>query len=356
MHHCSGPCTVAEVQARTQVVVLFGGRSAEHDVSRITAAEVVAALDSERFHITALGIDRSGEWWRSDVAAGAQGALTVGGERWQAGTLPDGEVVVLPLLHGPLGEDGTVQGLLEVLDVAYVGSSVLASALCMDKAMTKTVLGGMGIAQVAHRALRQSQLSTTLLSQVAEELGFPAFVKPANMGSSVGVTKVSSMRQLLDAVDHALRYDEWILIEEAVNAREIEVAVLGDHTPRASVPGEIVPGHEFYDYDDKYLGGGADLVVPAILPQPVADEARSLSLQVFEALRCSGMARVDFLYEEQGRGLLVSEVNTIPGFTPFSMYPKLWAASGVSYPELLLELIDLAQQRHARRRRTTDRA
>lgn len=356
MQRRPGPCTVARVQARTRVVVLFGGRSAEHDVSRLTAAEVITALDSERFDITALGIDRLGHWWRSDAVAGSDGALALGSERWNAGTLPEGTEVVLPLLHGPLGEDGTVQGLLEVLDVAYVGSGVLASSLCMDKAMTKTVLGRVGIPQVRHHAVRQGHMSGESLREAVADLGFPVFVKPANMGSSVGVTKARDDAEFHAAVAHAWRFDEWILVEEAVTAREIEVAVLGDLTPRASIPGEIVPCHEFYDYEDKYLGGGAELLVPAPLPHDVVAHAQSLALQVFDTLRCSGMARVDFLYEEGGRGLLCSEVNTIPGFTPYSMYPKLWEASGLSYPALLVELIELAEQRHARRRRDTSRS
>jgi D-alanine-D-alanine ligase len=347
------------VQGRTQVVVLFGGRSAEHDVSRVTAAEVTAALDPDHFDITTIGIDRQGSWWRVDPVPGADGGLTVAGEPWSIGELPahsTDRMVVLPLLHGPLGEDGTVQGLLEILDVAYVGSGVLSSSVCMDKAMTKSVLSGVGIPQVRYRALRQSQVSPEVLEAVVAELGLPAFVKPANMGSSVGVTKAHDWAELCEAVDNALRFDEWILVEEAVLAREIEVAVLGDLEPRASVPGEIVPCHEFYDYADKYLGGGAELRVPAPLTPAVADEARALSLRIFDTLRCSGMARVDFLYEEHGRGLLCSEVNTIPGFTPVSMYPKLWQATGLTYSGLLGELIDLALQRHSRRRRTTDRA
>lgn len=353
------PCTVDSVErSRTQVVVLFGGRSAEHEVSRVTAAQVVASLHPDRFEIHTIGIGRDGRWWRGDPTPDTTGALTVEGDMWRVGELPDVDrdrLVVLPLLHGPLGEDGTVQGLLEVLDVAYVGSGVLASSVCMDKAMTKTVLGGVGIPQVRYRALRHTQVTDAALDDIVHEFGVPLFVKPANMGSSVGVSKARNRNELLAAVDHALRFDEWILIEEAVTAREIEVAVLGDETPRASLPGEIVPTHEFYDYEDKYLDGGAELVVPVTLDEAVIAEAQRLSLAIFDTLRCSGMARVDFLYEEHGRGLLCSEVNTIPGFTPSSMYPKLWQASGLSYPDLLADLIDLAQRRHRRRRRTTDR-
>lgn len=355
----AAPCTVGRVQrAKTQVVVLFGGRSAEHEVSRVTAAQVVASLAPERFEVHTIGIDRAGEWWRGEPTPDASGALVVGGESQRVGELPDADrnrLVVLPLLHGPLGEDGTMQGLLEVLDVAYVGSGVLASSVCMDKAMTKAVLGGVGIPQVRYRALRHTQVSAAVLDDIAAEFGLPVFVKPANMGSSVGVSKAFDRGELMEAVQHALRFDEWILIEEAVVAREIEVAVLGDETPRASVPGEIVPTRQFYDYEDKYLDGGAALVVPVALDAAVIAEAQRLSLKIFDTLRCAGMARVDFLYEEHGRGLLCSEVNTIPGFTPTSMYPKLWQASGLAYPDLLAHLIELAQQRHGRRRRTTDR-
>nr|MBA3288260.1 D-alanine--D-alanine ligase [Acidimicrobiia bacterium] len=257
------------------------------------------------------------------------------------------------LLHGPMGEDGTVQGLLELADVPYVGSGVLGSALAMDKAMAKEVLGAAGIAQARHRAFAEHRRTPGLPAELAEELGLPCFVKPSNMGSSIGVSKPTTVEGLRDAIDHALTYDEWVVVEEAVVGREIEVAVLGGRRPEASVPGEIVPGAEFYDYEDKYVTDGAQLLVPAPLPAVAADEVRALALRVFAALRGDGLARVDFFYEEGGRGFLCNEANTMPGFTPISMYPKLWQASGVPYAVLIDRLVGLARERHARRRRNT---
>ena len=321
---------------RIRLVVLFGGQSAEHDVSRVTARHVLAAADPERYDILPVGITRSGEWLRAEaaieaLAAGADAlprALAVEGS--EIGPLPalDGggaPVVVFPLLHGPMGEDGTVQGLLELAGVPYVGSGVLGSALAMDKIAAKQV------------------------AALIDHLGFPMFVKPANMGSSIGVSKVTDEDSLRVGLAAALAHDEWIVVEEGVDAREIEVAVLGHTTsPRASVPGEIVPGAEFYDYEDKYADGLADLRVPAPLPAEVAEEARDLACRVFRTFRAEGMARVDFLYEEGARGLLLNELNTIPGFTPISMYPALWQASGLPYRALIDELVGLALERHER--------
>ena len=265
--------------------------------------------------------------------------------------------VVLPLLHGPMGEDGTVQGLLELADVAYVGSGVLGSAVAMDKAMAKQVLAASGIPQARHRALAEHELTPGTPAALADELGLPLFVKPANMGSSVGVSKAHTVDEVALAIELALTYDELIVVEEAVAGREIEVAVLGSTAPEASVPGEIVPGEEFYSYEDKYVSDGAQLLIPAPLPAGAADEVRALAIAAFRALRCDGLARVDFFYERDadgnGRGFLCNEVNTMPGFTPISMYPKLWIRSGVPYPELIDRLVTLALERHARRRRNT---
>jgi D-alanine-D-alanine ligase len=266
-----------------------------------------------------------------------------------------GPTVVLPLLHGPLGEDGTVQGMLELADVPYVGSGVLGSALAMDKAMAKQVLAQRGIAQSRWLSFTEHEVGAGTADEVIGALGLPVFVKPANMGSSVGVTKAKSREALTQAIDLALSYDERVVVEEAIVGREIEVAVLGNEHPRASVPGEIVPGHEFYDYDDKYVDDGARLLVPAPLHEGDKATVQALALDVFRALRCDGMARIDFLFEEGGRGFLCNEANTIPGFTPISMYPKLWQASGLSYAGLIDELVRLAVERHGRRRRNTKR-
>jgi D-alanine-D-alanine ligase len=246
-----------------------------------------------------------------------------------------------------------VQGLLELANVAYVGSGVLGSALAMDKAMAKQVLAANGIAQARYRAVADHQRTPGLPAELAAELGLPCFVKPANMGSSVGVSKARTVEELRDGIEHALSYDEWVVVEEAISGREIEVAVLGGLQPEASVAGEIVPGAEFYDYDDKYVTDGAQLLVPAPLTPEAMADVRTLAVKVFEVLRGDGLARVDFFYEEAGRGFLCNESNTMPGFTPISMYPKLWQASGVGYAELIDRLVELALERHARRRRNT---
>lgn len=347
---------------RVRLVMLFGGRSAEHEVSCVSAASALRALDPALYDVVAIAITPDGRWVRAEEA---MAALAAGGpDALPAGLVAEGPAVdplavlatagaaptvVLPLLHGPLGEDGTVQGLLELAGVAYAGSGVLSSALCMDKAKSKEVLAHHGIAQVRHLALHRGQVDDRLVDRVGTALGWPVFVKPANLGSSVGISRVAAPEVLEAAVDLALGYDEWMVVEEAVNGREIECGVLGNADLEASVPGEVVPRAAFYDFDDKYSGTGAELIVPAVLPRGVADDVRRLSVEVALALRIEGMARVDFFFEEDGRGLLVNEVNTIPGFTPRSMYPRLWAASGVPYPELLDRLVALAQERHARR-------
>ena len=344
--------------------MLFGGRSAEHEVSCTTAVSVLQALDPERYDVVPVGVTREGRWVLAEEAAkllasGGPAALPAalsasGPELDPLGTVvadATEDVVVFPLLHGPFGEDGTVQGLCELADVPYVGSGVLGSALAMDKAKAKEVLQHAGLPVPRWLALRESEVGGELAGRVGAELGWPVFVKPANLGSSVGVSKVAGIPGLRGAVEAALDFDEWVVIEEAVVGREIECGVLGDLEPQASVPGEIRPSHEFYDYEDKYVAGAAETIIPADLPVEVTADVQRLSIGAFRALRAEGMARVDFFYETagRGRGLLVNEVNTIPGFTPISMYPKLWQASGVSYPQLVDRLVALAAARHARR-------
>lgn len=342
-----------------RLVVLFGGRSAEHDVSRQSAASVLSAVDPERYDVVPVGIEQDGTW----VLAGAtpeslpSGALSLpvkGEERPPLDVVAgagDAEVtVVLPLLHGPMGEDGTVQGMLELAGVPFVGAGVLGSAACMDKAVAKELLARAGLPQVRWVAVRDGEVDGNLPARVTTELGWPVFVKPANLGSSVGVSRAGDAVALAVAVDEALRYDEWVVVEEAVvGARELECGVLGNVDLEASVPGEIVPSHDFYDYEDKYLAGAARMVIPAEAPAAVLESCRSLAVQAARALRAEGMARVDFFYDEAGGRLLVNEVNTIPGFTPFSMFPSLWAASGLPYDALIDRLVELALERHARR-------
>jgi len=356
--------------SRIHLVVLYGGQSAEHDVSCVTASHVLAAIDTNRYRVTPIGISPTGDWSLGEAAqaalAAGPGALpdrldtngpavsvadVIGARRDSLDAAVDEVTVVLPLLHGPMGEDGTVQGMLELGNVAYAGSGVLGSALAMDKAMAKQVLGANGIAQSRYRAFRESDISPELPARLAEDLGLPCFVKPANMGSSVGVSKPHSVEALRDAVEYALTYDEWVVVEENIVGREIEVAVLGGTRPEASVPGEIVPGEEFYSYEDKYVTDGAQLLIPAPLSVEDSDTVRAMAIRVFNVLRCDGLARIDFFFEEGGRGFLCNEANTMPGFTPISMYPKLWQASGVSYPDLIDRLVELAIERKSRRRR-----
>jgi D-alanine-D-alanine ligase len=354
---------------RVRLVVLFGGQSAEHEVSCVSAYHVLRAVDPERYELEAVGITREGQWVRADDAiaalrAGADALAPTGVDQLEAtGTavepLPTvrpaaGDplpVVVLPILHGPHGEDGTVQGMLELANVPFVGSGVLGSALCMDKLKAKDVLAANGLPQLPWIGLRDTEVAEVATRVDAAGLTFPVFVKPANLGSSVGVSRATDPGSLAEACSTAAQYDEWIVVEQGANGREIEVAVLGNDDPRASLPGEIHPGGEFYDYDDKYVDGAAELTIPAELPEDVVAEAQRLAVAAFTALRCDGMARVDFFYEEGGRGLVINEVNTIPGFTPISMYPKMWEASGMPYGELIDELVRLALERHERRSR-----
>ncbi len=355
------------------LIVLFGGESAEHDVSCTTAAHVLAAADPAKYRITPIGISTDGRWAIADRAAQA---LSEGPGALPARLDPSGShvsptallsaaaaesatTVVMPLLHGPMGEDGTVQGLIELANLPYVGAGVLASAVAMDKAMAKQVLAAAGIPQARYRAFGEHEITNDLPADIADDLGLPVFVKPANMGSSVGVSKARTVEELRDAIGIALTYDEMIVVEEAIVGKEIEVAVLGNLDPQAATPGEIVPGDEFYSYDDKYVSDKSYAVIPA----PIGDEARAevqdLAIRTFRALRCEGLSRVDFFWEDPAdqdgrrRGFLCNEVNTMPGFTPISMFPKMWIADGVSYPEIIDRLVALALERHGRRRRNT---
>ncbi len=345
-----------------RLVVLFGGVSAEHDVSCVTAAHVLAAADRTKYELVPVGIAKDGTWLRNDkaIAALAEGS-PLPESLEPAGTVvepldvvrrsDDGPVtVVLPLLHGPHGEDGTIQGLLELFKVPYVGAGVLGSAVCMDKAMAKRVAASDGIPQCRWIEYRDGiDDAKTVVSRAIEELGLPVFVKPGNLGSSVGISKAHDAAELDAAVNLALRYDNIVVIEEAVTGREIEVAVLGNENPETSLPGEILPGSEFYDYEDKYVTGAARLLIPADLSPEATTEIREWATRAFTVLRCEGMARVDFFYEEDGRGWLLNEVNTIPGFTPGSMYPKMWEATGIAYADLIDELVNLALATHRRR-------
>jgi D-alanine-D-alanine ligase len=339
------------VSRRVRLALLAGGRSSEHEISLASAASVAAALDPERYEVTTIAIGRDGRW---ALPAGDRRAELEA--RTPAETLPVpadsapatlGAVdVVLPILHGPFGEDGTVQGLCELAGVAYVGPGVLASSVCMDKDVFKTLMRGAGIPVAPHVALR-------LGDPVRNPFGYPVFVKPANMGSSVGISKVRSEDELEDAVALARRHDEKVMVEEFVAGMEIEVGVLGNlPDPVASLPGQVVAHNaDWYDFSSKYDEGGSELVVPPPgLPEPQIARARELALAAFVATSCEGMARADFFVRESDGEVVMNELNTIPGFTATSFYSRLFAASGIAYEELLERLIALAVERHERRK------
>jgi D-alanine-D-alanine ligase len=340
---------------RIRLVVLFGGRSAEHEVSCTTAVNVLQALDPARYDVVPIGVTHEGRWVMAEQAAkvlasGGPAALppALAAEGPTVEPLETvAQTVVLPLLHGPFGEDGTVQGLLEIAGVPYVGSGVLGSAAAMDKITAKRLAAEAGLPQAKWLWFR-ADVPDDVAERVFTELGRPVFVKPSNLGSSVGVTKAHDGGELAAALELAFSYDERVVVEEAIVGREIECGVLGE-PPEASLPGEIRPSREFYDYEDKYLVDGAALLVPAPLSASETATVQRMALAAFAAVEAEAMARVDFFYEEGGRGFLLNEVNTIPGFTPISMYPKMWEASGVPYAELIDRLIQLAVDRHARR-------
>jgi len=349
-----------------RVGVLFGGKSGEHEVSLASARTVMAALEQAGYETIPIGISPEGRWLTSGdpMVRLTSGESTTGGNESNGShaltpfvpvedRLPTVDLI-FPVLHGPFGEDGTVQGLLEMAGLPYVGDGVLASAAGMDKITSKMLFGAVGIPQVDYRAVTRREWQSrreALLDEIETNFVYPLFAKPANLGSSVGVSKVRSRDQLAAALDLACAYDRRVLVEMGVErAREIEVSVLGNDEPIASIPGEIVPGNEFYDYDAKYQDGRSQLLIPAILPAEQVDAVRDLSVRAFRALDCAGLARVDFLLAGDGT-LYLNELNTMPGFTRHSMYPKLWEASGIPLPELVRRLVDLALERHADRRR-----
>ena len=357
---------------KTKVIILFGGRSAEHEISLLSARNVLAALDRERFEPALIGIDRAGRWHRESertlaAATGDPRALALDGAAPLVGieeglsaaassAQSDGEdLVVFPVLHGTFGEDGTVQGLLELGDVAYVGAGVLGSAVGMDKDVAKRLLRDAGIPVVEFAVVTASAFARDPAGALAAApaLGYPLFVKPVNAGSSVGVSRVSSPAGLEPAVRAAFAFDRKVLLERAVDAREIECAVLGNDDPVASIPGEILVHHRdgFYSYDAKYVDPeGASWKIPADIPPATAARVRTLAVATFRTLELAGMARVDFFMERGGGALYVNEVNTLPGFTAVSMYPKMWEASGLSQKALVSRLLELALERRDARR------
>jgi D-alanine-D-alanine ligase len=361
--------------------VLYGGRSGEHEISLASAAAVVANLNRDRYEAVPIRIEKDGRWVLPDRPPSAASAAEVieqarsDGARARSGrevhlpARPAGETllaidggaavtevhldVIFPVLHGPYGEDGTIQGLLELANVPYVGAGVLASAAGMDKAVAKVLFAARGLPVVdSEVVLRRAWAADrdALAKKLARRLRFPMFVKPANLGSSVGISKVKDAPALAAAIDLAASFDRKVIVEAAVpDAREIEVAVLGNDAPETSVPGEIVPSREFYDYEAKYLDDHSKLLIPAPLERAREQQIRKMAAEAFRAIDAAGMARVDFLLSRKTGKIYVNEVNTIPGFTTISMYSKMWEATGVPYPELLDRLIALALERHAER-------
>ncbi|MFZ1731109.1 MAG: D-alanine--D-alanine ligase family protein [Bacteroidota bacterium] len=396
------------------VAVLFGGRSGEHEVSLVSAESVMKALDPARYTVVPVGVGKDGRWWtgsgalaflrngglEQSVAKAAEGKAEAGDSPGASSTLeavgdssassaseaekdsrafdcrpcflpPDPTRrallvqtaegmeelsidIVFPVIHGTFGEDGTMQGLFELADIPYVGAGVAGSAVAMDKVLQKRLHrdAGLPIPDFLHfHSTDIRERAEEIASEVEAALGMPLFVKPPNLGSSVGISKAHNRTELITALRHAAQFDRKVLIERAVpDAREIEVAVLGNQDPVASIPGEVVPSNDFYDYDAKYVDGSSALHIPADLPVELAERIRSLAVKAFSTLDCEGMARVDFLLSRTDGALYINEINTIPGFTSISMYPKLFAAVGIPYPELLDRLIALAERRHAEQR------
>ncbi len=365
---------------KKRVIVLYGGKSGEHEVSLQSAASVIRNLDKNKFDVVPVGIDKDGRWHYHDLSLiesqkgkelpifknqpevtlvnRNEAALVPIGNG--APTLPPQVDVVFPVMHGPLCEDGTIQGMMEIADVAYVGSGVLGSAIGMDKDLAKRLAQLAGCPIAPYVSLKKSDWESNREAIVARARGafpLPVFVKPANMGSSVGVHKIKDWKDLPQALQDAFQYDEKVLVEKGIDAREIEVAVLessrSGETHLTGVPGEVRPtgSHDFYSYESKYLDeNGAELILPAKLTDPQAEECRALAVKIFDALELSGMARVDFLMDKRTGTFYFNEVNTIPGFTSISMYPKMMEASGIPYGELLTRLVDLALRRHERRK------
>jgi D-alanine-D-alanine ligase len=376
---------------KLRIGILFGGRSGEHEVSLLSAASILKAIDRKKFDVVPIGINKAGHWLTGSAAQGllegsapapqaatqasealaasgnsALDRLNVQGARTGGQSRLDGQSsaldVVFPVLHGTFGEDGTIQGLFELAGIAYVGSGVLGSSAGMDKDVMKRLFAQARLPIVQHVSLLRAEWEKSprkSIAQIEAALKYPVFVKPANLGSSVGISKVHDRSELGPALQLAARYDRKLVIEQGVGgkkskARELEVAVLGNDDPRASVVGEIIPGKEFYDYEAKYLSDGSIPVIPAKLTSAESKQIRQMAIAAFRACDLSGLARVDFLMEPDGkRRIYLNEVNTLPGFTQISMYPKLWQATGLSYTDLITRLIELALERHAEKSRTT---
>jgi D-alanine-D-alanine ligase len=367
-------------QGKIRVGILFGGQSGEHEVSLTSAQGIMKAIDKDKYQVVPIGITKNGHWMvggdpmkalrtTADIPAALAARVADEMEALQTvlvpldpGHSPLSTVsapleldVIFPVLHGPYGEDGTVQGLLELTGLPYVGAGVTASAVGMDKAIAKDVFRTHDLPVLSYRVVLRADWEadpTSLVTDCEAVLRYPMFTKPANLGSSVGVSKARTRDELIAGIDEAARFDRKLIVEQGIEAREIEVSVLGNEDPIASVPGEIIPSREFYSYAAKYIDDASDLLIPAPIDNKQTEQVRQLAIKAYKAVDCAGMARVDFLMDKVTNKIWLNELNTIPGFTPISMYPKLWEATGISYTELIDRLIQLALQRHQDRGRT----
>jgi D-alanine-D-alanine ligase len=361
-----------------RVGVLFGGKTGEHEVSVMSAQSVLRALNPDKYEVVPIGISKSGNFIPGPQAMKSlEDGCVQDNDSIAAFTIPDtmsdtipdmksnfpvlsditraGKLdVVFPVLHGSFGEDGTIQGLLELASLPYVGSGVLASAVCMDKIMMKKLFQAHGFPQVRFESLTRRQVETDVsevIAHIERTIGYPCFVKPANLGSSVGISKANSRDTLKTALSDAAQYDRRLLVEEGLDVREIEIGVLGNDYPKVSVPGEIIPSGEFYDYRAKYISGDSALMIPAVVSEEQRKEIADLAIRAYLAADCAGLARIDFFVERSTGRVLLNEINTMPGFTEYSMYPKLWETTGLSYAQLVEELIQCALERHEEVRR-----
>ncbi|MGC5328558.1 D-alanine--D-alanine ligase [Brevibacillus sp. SYSU BS000544] len=349
--------------------IIYGGKSSEHEVSLRTALSIMQAVDPDKYEITPVYVQLDGNWVKGEKIAGQLEAVeklrlteSTATENLPATTQSAAPVlalgqeidVVFPVIHGPNGEDGTIQGLLELADIPYVGAGVMASAVGMDKWMMKNVFAQYGLPQVKFVGVLRSQLDNdiaSVISRIEAEIGYPCFIKPANMGSSVGISKAKDRESLQEALLVAAKFDRRIVVEAFVKVRELEIGVLGNEELQTSVVGEVIAAKEFYDYEAKYKGAGTELQIPAIISQELEEEIVSTAKLAYQALDGSGLSRVDFFYDEENQKLYINEINTMPGFTPFSMYPMLFQAAGISYRELIDKLVQLAIVRHEDKKR-----
>lgn len=343
---------------KLNIMVIFGGKSGEHEVSLMSVTSILKVMNREKYNIIPVGITKEGIWkvYNGPVEKIVTGEWEELGEKMDIFSLGQDNRekidIVFPVLHGPFGEDGRIQGLLEMLNVPYVGAGVMASAVGMDKAMTKKLCSVEDMPQAEYIVMTEKDYDIKGIQgfvEVEEKLGYPVFVKPANLGSSVGISKVKNREELSEAINLAFKYDKKIVIEEFINGREIECSVLGNDEVKASVLAEIMPANEFYDYQDKYIDGNSRFEIPADLPKNITEEIQNLAIKVYKLLNCCGLARVDFFVERESNKVYFNEINTMPGFTQISMYPKMWEATGIGYEELIDKLIVLGVERFKER-------